>query len=55
LLVPSMVISMTNDSRTPVPPLSPRALLRWLWQLTVDVWNEYRTDKAGDLAASITF
>jgi membrane protein len=50
-----MVISMTNDSRTPVPPLSPRALLRWLWQLTVDVWNEYRTDKAGDLAASITF
>ncbi len=46
---------MTKDVRSPVPPLSPRALLRWLWHLAVDVWNEYRDDKAGDLAASITF
>ncbi len=29
--------------------------MRWLWQLTKDVWNEYRKDGAGDLAASITF
>ncbi len=40
---------------TPIPPLAPRPLLSWLWQLAKDVWNEYRTDNAGDLAASITF
>ncbi len=30
-------------------------LLRWLWQLTKDVIDEYRSDGVGDLAASITF
>jgi len=29
--------------------------VHWLWQLAKDVWDEYRTDGAGDLAASITF
>jgi membrane protein len=46
---------MDTDRRTPTPPLEPTALLRWLWQLTKDVWNEYQEDNAGDLAASITF
>ncbi len=46
---------MTADYRTPTPPLRPAALLRWLWQLAREVWDEYRTDGAGDLAASITF
>ncbi len=46
---------MKHDLRSPVPPLSPTALPRWLWQLTKDVWNEYQKDNAGDLAASITF
>ena len=46
---------MNTDRRTPTPPLEPTALLRWLWQLTKDVWNEYQEDNAGDLAASITF
>jgi membrane protein len=46
---------MNTDRRTPTPPLEPTALLRWLWQLTKDVFDEYREDNAGDLAASITF
>lgn len=41
--------------RSPTPPLGPRALLRWLWQLVKDVVDDYRRDGAGDLAASITF
>jgi membrane protein len=46
---------MTSDPRSPTPPLTPRALLRWSWQLTKDVIDEYRQDGVGDLAASITF
>jgi len=46
---------MTTAHRTPTPPLAPRPLLRWLWLLTKDVWDEYRNDNADDLAASITF
>jgi membrane protein len=53
--VRSLLIPMTADHRTPTPPLKPRALVHWLWQLAKDVWDEYRTDGAGDLAASITF
>ena len=41
--------------RSSTPPLRPRPFLRWLWQLTKDVVNEYRRDGVGDLAASITF
>jgi membrane protein len=55
LLVPSLVILMPNELRTPVPPLSPSGFVRWLWQLAKDVWTEYSEDNAGDLAASITF
>jgi membrane protein len=29
--------------------------LRWLWQLAKDVVDEYKHDRVGDLAASITF
>ena len=46
---------MEPDVRSATPPLTPRALARWLWQLTKDVIDEYRTDGVGDLAASITF
>jgi membrane protein len=46
---------MVYDPRSPTPPLSPRPFLRWLWQLTKDVVDEYRNDGVGDLAASITF
>ena len=46
---------MTDQLRTPTPPLAPRPLLRWLWCLTKDVWDEYSDDNVGDLAASITF
>lgn len=46
---------MTSDRHSPTPPVAPGALMRWIWQLTKDVWNEYRKDGAGDLAASITF
>ena len=46
---------MTTDLRTPTPPISPGPMLRWVWTLTKDVWQEYREDHAGDLAASITF
>lgn len=35
--------------------MAPMPLLRWLWQLTKDVIDEYQKDGAGDLAASITF
>lgn len=46
---------MTDDLRTPTPPLRPRAFAPWFWQLAKDVVNEYRRDGVGDLAASITF
>lgn len=46
---------MTSERHSPTPPVAPGALIRWVWQLTKDVWNEYRKDGAGDLAASITF
>jgi len=46
---------MDVDLHSPTPPWRPRALLRWLWQLTKDVIDEYRDDRVGDLAASITF
>jgi membrane protein len=45
---------MTSARHSPTPPVAPGALIRWVWQLTKDVWNEYRKDGAGDLAASIT-
>lgn len=31
------------------------ARARWLWRFTVDVIDQYREDRVGDLAASITF
>ena len=46
---------MSNDLRSPTPPLSPRGFVRWLWQLGKDTWTEYSEDNVGDLAASITF
>ena len=46
---------MDVDLHSPRPPWRPRAFLRWLWQLTKDVVDEYRQDGVGDLAASITF
>ena len=46
---------MEPDLRSPLPPWHPRHLARWMWQLTRDVWAEYRDDRVGDLAASITF
>ncbi len=46
---------MTSDPCSPTPPLAPRALARWLWQLTKDVAGEYSDDNVSDLAASITF
>lgn len=46
---------MTDDPRSPTPPLAPRALARWLWQLAKDVAREYSRDNVSDLAASITF
>lgn len=46
---------MDNDLRSPVPPLRPAPLGRWLLQLAKDVKEEYRSDGLGDLAASITF
>ena len=44
-----------DDPRAPRPPLAPRRLVRWIWTLGVDVIEEYRKDRIGDLAASITF
>jgi membrane protein len=41
--------------RSPTPPLDPRTFVRWFWQLVKDVVDDYRSDGAGDLAASITF
>ncbi len=46
---------MDSRSLSAIPPMAPLPLLRWLWQLTKDVVNEYRRDGVGDLAASITF
>ncbi len=46
---------MDVDLRSPTPPWRPRALLGWLWHLAKDVVGEYRSDRVGDLAASITF
>jgi len=46
---------MNVDLSSPTPPLRPRPLVRWLWQLLKDVLAEYRNDNVGDLAASITF
>ena len=46
---------MTSDPFSPTPPLAPRALVRWLWQLTKDVFDEYSKDNVADLAAAITF
>ncbi|HEY5663620.1 MAG TPA: YihY/virulence factor BrkB family protein [Ilumatobacter sp.] len=48
-------ITTSDPIHRATPPLAPRALARWVWRLTRDVWDEYRTDNAGDLAASITF
>jgi len=46
---------MAADPFSPTPPLAPRALGRWLWQLGKDVFHEYSEDGVGDLAAAITF
>ncbi len=46
---------MTEPTHPARPPLAPRPLARWLWQLAKDVIDEYRRDGVGDLAASITF
>lgn len=46
---------MDVDTHTALPPLRPRPLARWLWQLVRDVIEEYRKDGIGDVAASITF
>lgn len=46
---------MATDLRTPLPPRDPRRLPRWVWRLILDVVDEYRRDRVGDLAASITF
>lgn len=46
---------MSTDLHSAVPPRTPLAFARWLWQLTKDVVNEYQKDSVGDLAASITF
>ena len=46
---------MNAELRTSRPPLRPRAFLRWLWRLILDVVEEYRRDGVGDLAAAITF
>ncbi len=46
---------MDVDLRSATPPWRPRQLVRWLWQLTKDVFAEYSEDGIGDLAASITF
>lgn len=46
---------MPSDPSSPTPPLAPRALARWLWQLAKDVAGEYSNDNVSDLAASITF
>jgi membrane protein len=46
---------MVDDARSPRPPWSPRAFVRWFWTLITDVVDEYRRDGVGDLAASITF
>ena len=46
---------MEPDLRSPLPPWRPRHLARWAWRLARDVWVEYRDDRVGDLAASITF
>jgi membrane protein len=43
------------DLRTTRPPLAPQRLARWIWTLGFDVVEEYRKDRIGDLAASITF
>ncbi len=41
--------------RSATPPSTPLQFLRWLWQLSKDVVDEYKRDRVGDLAASITF
>ncbi len=46
---------MDVDLRSPSPPWRPRALLRWIVALGKDVFEEYKQDGVGDLAASITF
>lgn len=46
---------MDTDLFSPKPPLAPLAFLRWLWQLTKDVFKEFSEDNVSDLAASITF
>lgn len=35
--------------------LSPVTVGKWLWRMTLDIINEYRSDGVGDLAAQITF
>lgn len=54
-VLPSTTIPMDHDLRSLKPPLRPRPLMRWLWQLTKDVAQEYRSDAVGDVAAAITF
>lgn len=46
---------MDLDVRSPTPPWRPRRLARWLWHTLRDVFDEYRSDGIGDLAAAITF
>jgi membrane protein len=46
---------MDVDLHSPGRLWRPQALLRWLWHLTKAVVDEYRDDRVGDLAASITF
>lgn len=46
---------MDVDSHSPSPRLRPGPLARWAWQLLKDVAEEYRKDRIGDVAASITF
>jgi len=44
------------DTNQPArPPPAPRAFATWVWRLAKDVLDEYRIDRVGDLAASITF
>lgn len=46
---------MDVDLHSATPPLHPGPLARWTWQLLKDVVAEYRKDRIGDVAASITF
>ena len=49
------MLTKSDPSHPATPPLNPAEFVKWTWQLTKDVINEYRRDGVGDLAASITF